>query len=195
MKGSAFQHETLGAVTRATHQAKNLVRDLIIALPWPIQTTVKPAPGVEGPIYATQPTLGMGDEGRAGVTHPGIVCGQLDHADTRMAELQIGVLVLRRRHAHGDRLKAGDRAGHFSKSSLGWLGTQAPVVRALGPDHPGLAVWRPFGRHAVTIGAGRTVQGIHRDQDSSEPSRVLIGPYRLGRRSRKLPQALRICSS
>jgi hypothetical protein len=30
------------------------------------------------------------------------------------------------------------------------------------------------------------------DQDSRDPSRVLIAPYRLGRRSRKEPHALRV---
>ena len=193
MDRPALEHEPLGAVARAALYAENLVGHLVVALPGPVQPAVEAAPGVEGPVHTAQTTLTVGHEGGACVAHPGIIRAHLDYPDTRVAELQIGILVLRRRDADSHRLESGNRLRHFGKGRLGRLGTLAPVIRPLRPDHPGLAVGGPFRRHAVTIGAGRAVQCIH--QDSSDPSRVLIGPYRFGRRSRKLPQALRMCSS
>ena len=44
--------------------------------------------------------------------------------------------------------------------------TQTPVVRALGPDHPRLRLWRPFGGHVEAIGAGCAVQGGHGERGS-----------------------------
>src|SRR5690606_6538029 len=55
MDSPTLQHETLGAITRATLRAEYLVGYLIIQIPGGIQPAVKTAPGVEHPVHTTQP--------------------------------------------------------------------------------------------------------------------------------------------
>ncbi|MNG07054.1 hypothetical protein D3C84_903400 [compost metagenome] len=50
---------------------------------------------------------------------------------------------------------------------------------------------QPAGEQCIANG----LAPVFMPQDSREPSRVLIGEYRFGRRSRNTPQALRTCSS
>ena len=102
------------------------------------------------------------DEGRAGVTHPGVVVADFHHADVGDIELTTGVLVLAGRDGDGNRLEAGDGLGQRHMRSLRRLAAQAPVVRALWPDHPDLGLRRPFGGHMETVGTRGRVEGFHR---------------------------------
>ena len=77
--------------------------------------------------------------------------------------LRAGIFVLAGRHADGYRLKTRNGFGHRGVGRLGRLAAQAPVIRALGPDHPGLGLRSPFGRHMKAVSARRTVQSGHLD--------------------------------
>src|SRR5690606_4037842 len=84
MDSPTLQHETLGAITRATLHAEYLVGYLIIQIPGGIQPAVKTAPGVEHPVHTTQPALAVDDEGRSGIPNPGIIAADLDRKSTRL---------------------------------------------------------------------------------------------------------------
>ena len=193
VNGAAFQHEAGRDVAGATLDAQHLAGHLAVALPGPVQATVEAAPGVEVPVHAAHFAVAVDDEGRAGVAYPGVIAAHLHQADVRLpAQSCAGVLVLRGGHTDAHRLEARNGLGHGAERRLGRLATQAPVVRAFRPEHPGLAVRFPFRRHAKAVGA----RGLQRHvQDSRLPSRVFSAPYRFGRRSRNTPQALRIFSS
>src|SRR5690554_3115461 len=161
MDSPAFEDEAFGAVTRATLHAEYLVGYLIIQIPGGIQAAVQTTPGVEYPVHATQPTLAVDDEGRSGIPNPGIIAADFHYPDRRMIQLRTGIGVLRGRDSDGHRLEAGDRPGHLGKGGLRRLAGKAPVVRPLGPEHPGLTVGRPLRGHVETVGAGCAVQGVH----------------------------------
>ncbi|MNI25000.1 hypothetical protein D3C73_786370 [compost metagenome] len=192
---AAFEHEALGAIARTALDFEDLATDLRITVPRRIQTTVETAPGVEVPVHATDFTVVIDDKRRPGIADPGVVAGHLDNADIRHVQAGTGVFVLAGGNRHGHRFETGDGLGHCHVSGLCRFATQAPVVRALGPDHPGLGLRCPLGRHVKAVCARGAVQSGHGSQDSRDPSRVLRAPYRFGRRSRKEPQALRVCSS
>ncbi|MNO24862.1 hypothetical protein D3C76_146910 [compost metagenome] len=192
---AAFKHETFSAVTRAALDLEDLAADLRIAIPRRVQAAVEAAPSVEVPVHTAHFAAIVDDESRAAVAYPSVIAGHLDHADIRHVEARAGVFILAGGHGHGDRFKTRDSLGHRSMCSLRRFAAQTPVVRALGPDHPGLRLRRPLGRHVKAVGARGTFQSCHRDQDSREPSRVFNAPYRFGRRSRNEPHALRMCSS
>ncbi len=192
---AAFEHKALGDVTRAALDFQHFAAQLRIEIPRRIQAAIEAAPCVEFPVHAAHFATVVDDERRPAVAHPGVVAAHFHNTDVRHVQARPGVVVLRSGHGHRDRLKAGDGLGDGNVGSLGGLATQAPVVRALGPDHPDLGLRCPFGRHVETIGAWRAIERGHGDQDSSEPSRVFTAPYRFGRRSRNVPQALRMCSS
>ena len=86
----------------------------------------------------------------------------LDQADIAVIESCAGVFELSGLRADRYRLEFGDCLGHGTEGGLGRLATQAPVVRTFGPDHPGFAVGRPFGRHAETVRTWRSGQCGHR---------------------------------
>ncbi len=221
MDGAAFEHEALGAVALAALDLEDLARHLVVTLPWPVQAAIEATPGVEGPVHAAYFAAGIGHEGRPGVAHPGVVGGDLHQADTLVVQARTGIFVLRRADADGHRLELGDGLGHGAEGGLRRLAAVAPVVRALGPDHPGLAVGFPFRRHAEAIGARSAAQGRHISPVARRrsgmsvvapltangarhrwaysqrlaPSSVESGQYRFGRRSRNTPQAVRIFSS
>ena len=78
---AAFQHEAFGAVTVAVFDFEDLAGHLVVAVPRPVQAAVEAAPGVEGPVHAAHFTAGVGDEGRAGIAHPGVVGADFHQAD------------------------------------------------------------------------------------------------------------------
>src|SRR3990167_6078643 len=161
MDRAAFEDEAFAAVARATFDLEDLAGHLVVALPREVQAAVEAAPGIEGPVDAAHFAVRVADEGRPGVAHPGIVAADLEHADSVVVEAGAGVLVLPGGDADGHRLERGDGLGHSGEGGLRRLAAEAPVVRALGPEHPGLAMGFPFGRHAETVGAGGAVQGGH----------------------------------
>ena len=160
---AAFQHKTFGVVTRATFYFQHLAAHLLVAVPRKVQTTVKPAPGVEIPVHTTHFTAVVDDKGRPAVAYPGIVAGHFDHTNIRHIKLRTGIFILGCRHPDSHRFKARNGLGHCRVRRLRRLAAQAPVVRTLRPDHPGLGLRSPFGRHIKAVSARRTVQSGHLD--------------------------------
>ena len=158
MDRAPFEHETFGVITRAPLDFQHLAAHLLVAVPRRIQAAFKTAPCVEIPVHTADFTVVVDHERRAAVTHPRVIAGHLDHTNIRHIQAGTGIFVLAGRHADRHRLEARDSLGHRRVRGLRWLATQTPVIRALGPDHPGLGVRRPFGRHVETVCAGRTVQ-------------------------------------
>ncbi|MNZ16497.1 hypothetical protein D3C78_334740 [compost metagenome] len=161
MDRAALKHEAFGLVALATLHFQHLGCQLLIAVPRRVQAAVEAAPGVEAPIHTAHFARIVDDEGRAGITHPGVVVADFHHTDVGQVQLTAGVFVLAGRNSNGNRLEAGDGFGQGDVGSLGRLASQAPVVRTLGPDHPHLALRRPFGGHVETVGAGGGVEGFH----------------------------------
>nr|GEW27273.1 hypothetical protein [Tanacetum cinerariifolium] len=163
---AAFEHEVIGDVAWAAFDFQHFAGDLFIQVPRGVQPAVEAAPGIEAPIDAPYFTVVVDDEGRPGVTHPGVVIADLDDADIRYVQSRTGVVVLGSGYADSDRLEAGDGLGQSDVVVLHRLAAQAPVVRALWPDHPDLRLRRPFGWHVETIGAGGAVESSHSNQNS-----------------------------
>ncbi|MNJ63633.1 hypothetical protein D3C77_595490 [compost metagenome] len=161
MDRTALKHEAFGVITLAALHFQDLGGQLLVAVPRCVQAAVEAAPGIEAPVHATHFTLVVDDEGRAGVTHPGVVVADLDHTDVRLVELAAGIFVLASRNRDGYRLEAGNGLGQGHMGSLRRLAAQAPVVRAFRPDHPYLGLRGPLGGHVETIGTGRGVEGFH----------------------------------
>src|SRR5690606_41288837 len=128
-----------------------LAGHLIVTLPGPVQAAVEAAPGVEGPVASAQFGLCVDHEGGAGVAYPGIIVTDFQQTDLRMVEVRTGVVELCGRHADTHRLELGDGLGYGREGRLCGLAAESPVVRAPGPDHPGLAVRLPFGPHEETV--------------------------------------------
>ncbi|MNZ39017.1 hypothetical protein D3C78_565030 [compost metagenome] len=162
MDGAAFQHEAIGAIALAVLDLEDLARHLVVAVPGEVEAAIEAAPGIEGPVHTAHFALVVDHEGRAGITDPGVVGADFHHADVRLVETRAGVLVLAGGDADGHRLEARDGLGHGGEGGLRRLAAEAPVVRALGPDHPGLAVGFPLGRHAEAVVARDAVQCVHR---------------------------------
>ncbi|MNN05713.1 hypothetical protein D3C81_1184810 [compost metagenome] len=158
---TAFQHEAFGAVARAALDLEDLAADLRVTVPRRIQAAVKTAPGIEVPVHATDFATVVDDEGRTGVANPGVVAGHFHHTNIRHVQTGTGVFVLAGGNRHGHRFETGDGLGHCHVSGLCRFATQAPVVRALGPDHPGLGLRCPFGWHIEAVGARGAVQRGH----------------------------------
>ncbi len=161
MDRTAFQHEAFGVIALAALHLQHLGGQLLVTVPRRVQATLEATPGVEAPVHATHFASVVDHEGWAGVAHPGVVIADFHHADIGQVELATGVFVLASGNRHGDRLETGDGLGQGHVGGLGRLATQAPVVRALRPDHPDLALRRPFGGHVETVGAGGGVEGFH----------------------------------
>ncbi|MNE39930.1 hypothetical protein D3C80_1339120 [compost metagenome] len=162
MDRAAFQHEAFGVVALAAFHLQHLAGHLLVAVPWRVQTTLEAAPGIEAPVDTTHFTAVVDDEGRAGITNPGVVVADFHHTNVRQVQTGAGVIVLSGGDGNGHRLETGDSLGQGHVGSLHRLATQAPVVRALGPDHPDLGLWRPFGRHVEAVGARGTGKRFHR---------------------------------
>jgi len=160
---AALEHETFGAIAIAVLDLEDLARHLVVALPVGVEPAVFATPGIEGPVDAAQAAVVVDDEGRPGVTHPGVVAAHFHHADARVIQCGARRQVLLGAGADGHRLETGDRLGDGGEGRLRRRRVVPPVVRALRPDHPGLAVRRPFGGHVVTILARGAGQGGHGD--------------------------------
>src|SRR5690606_13518078 len=124
MNRPALQYEAVGTITRAALQAENLVGHLIVPVPRPVQAAIEAAPGIEHPVDTAHPALAIGNEGRAGITHPGIIAADFHYPNGRVVQLQTGVGILRGRYADRDRLEAGNRARYLGKGGLGWFGSE-----------------------------------------------------------------------
>ena len=61
------------------------------------------------------------------------------------------VLILTHRRADGDLLKAGNGLCDLGKGALRGLSAVAPVVAALGPEHPNALLGLKFGGHAIPV--------------------------------------------
>src|SRR5690606_9381820 len=84
MNRPALQYEAVGTITRAALQAENLVGHLIIPVPRPVQAAIEAAPGIEPPVDTAHPALAIGNEGRAGITHPGIIAADFHYPNGRV---------------------------------------------------------------------------------------------------------------
>ncbi|MNG01708.1 hypothetical protein D3C84_847010 [compost metagenome] len=158
---AAFQHEAFGVVAIAPLDFQHFAGQLFITVPRRVQAAVEAAPGIEAPVDAAYVTAVVDDEGRPGVAHPGIVVADFHHTNVGGVQACARVVVLGRGNRHRHRLETGDSLGQGYVRGLYGLATQAPVVRALWPDHPDLCLWRPFGGHVKTVGAGSAGQRSH----------------------------------
>src|SRR5471030_2749576 len=153
MNTTAIENGTTTALALAALDLKDLAAHLRVTVPRRVQTAIKTAPRVEVPVHTTDFTTVIDDEGWAGVADPGVVAGHLDNTNIRHIQTGAGVFVLTGGNRDGHRLKTGDGLGHCDVCGLRRFATQAPVVRALGPDHPGLGSCCPLGRHVEAVGA------------------------------------------
>ncbi|MNP29382.1 hypothetical protein D3C76_1224040 [compost metagenome] len=161
MNRAAFQHEAFGVVTVTTFDFQHLAGQLLVAVPRCVQAAIEAAPGIEAPVDATHVTAVIDDEGRAGVAHPGIVVADFHHTNVWCVQAGTSVVVLGRGNRHRHWLETRNSLGQGNMGCLHGLAAQAPVIGALGPDHPDLGLWCPFGWHVKTVGTRGTGQGSH----------------------------------
>ena len=161
MDRTTFKHETFGLIALAALHFQHLGGQLLVAVPRRVQAAIEAAPGIEAPIHTAHFAMVVDDEGWAGVTHPGVVVADFDHTNVRLVELATGVFVLAGGGRDGYRLEAGNGLGQGYVGGLRRLAAEAPVVRALWPDHPHLGLRGPLGGHVETIGTGCGIEGFH----------------------------------
>ena len=75
---AALEHERR-PVAVVAFDLQHLGGDPFVAVPGEVEAALGPAPGVEAPVDPAPPAVAVDDEGRAGVAHPGVVGGDLDH--------------------------------------------------------------------------------------------------------------------
>ncbi len=121
--------------------------------PRKVQPAIQSAPGIEGPVHGAASAGRVDHEGRPHIAHPGIVVADLEHAYPWI-ELRAREFVLPGADAHGHRFEPGDGRGDGGKSPLRRPRARAPVVHALGPQHPAAGVAIELGGHPVAIGPG-----------------------------------------
>ena len=154
MDGPALQHKIVGAVAVHPLQLADLPGHQVVLIPGKVQPVVQAAPGVEGPVHCPQTALVVFHKGRAAVPDPGVVAGHLHHPHI-LRQAGPGILKLVGIHAYRHRLKPGDGPGYVNECLLGGLGSAAPVIGPLGPQHPYAALLLKFPGHAIPVLPGR----------------------------------------
>ena len=138
--------------------------DLRVQIPVWVEAAFVATPSVELPVDATPLTVGVGDEGRANVAHPGVVAVEFDDLDACWQQ-SARTLKLRPAYTHPQRLSRSDRSSHLSVSLLRRAALLSPRVTAVRPEHPGGLVRGELGRHREAVGCRRAAQGIGHQLD------------------------------
>ena len=150
MDRAALEHEIFRAVAVHARDLADLARDLVVLVPGKVKPVHKPAPGVERPVHRAKAAPVVHKESRPAVAHPRIVALKLHHADI-FRQAGARVLILAHRRADGDLLKAANGLCDLGKSALRGLSAVAPVVAALGPEHPNALLRFKFSGHAIPV--------------------------------------------